>query len=107
MSSLQMERAVENQTKYSLCCVDMTDYKVGTEERYKVSDINEIRDRIYILSDIGSKIEPILKGILSVKDKENEISISEDYRGVIPQAIIKEGGSLDSFIEMLIKKLAN
>lgn len=107
MSSLQMKRAVENQTKYSLCCVDMTDYKVGTEERHKVSDINEIRDRIYILSDIGSKIEPILKGILSVKDKENEISISEDYRGVIPQAIIKEGGSLDSFIEMLIKKLAN
>lgn len=107
MSSTQMKKAVENQTEYSLCCVDMTDYKVGTEERYKVSDINEIRDRIYILSDIGSKIEPILKGILSVKDKENEISISEDYRGVIPQAIIKEGGSLDSFIEMLIKKLTN
>ena len=107
MSSLQMERAVENQTKYSLCCVDMTDYKVGTEERYKVYDINEIFDRISILSNIGSKIEPILKGILSVKDKENEISISGDYRGVIPQAIIKEGGSLDSFIEMLIKKLAN
>lgn len=107
MSSLQMQRAVENQTKYSLCCVDMTDYKVGTEERYKVSDINEIFDRIYILSNIGSKIEPILKGILSVKDKENEISISGDYRGVIPQAIIKEGKNLDSFIKMLIKKLAN
>ena len=107
MSSTQMKKAVENQTKYSLCCVDMTDYKVGTEERYKVSDINEIFDRISILSNIGSKIQPILKGILSIKDKENEISISEDYRGVIPQAIIKEGGSLDSFIEMLIKKLAN
>jgi hypothetical protein len=107
MSSLQMQRAVENQTKYSLCCVDMTNYKVGKPERYNVSDINEIFDRIYILSNIGSKIEPILKGILSVKDKENEISISGDYRGVIPQAIIKEGGSLDSFIEMLIKKLAN
>lgn len=107
MSSLQMERAVENQTKYSLCCVDMTNYKVGTEERYKVSNINEIFDRISILSNIGSKIEPILKGILSVKDKENEISISGDYRGVIPQAIIKEGKNLDSFIEMLIKKLAN
>ena len=110
MSSTQMKQAIENQTKYSLCCVDMTDYKVRKPERYNVSDINEIRDRIYILSDIGSKIKPILEdleGILSVKDKENEISISEDYRGVIPQAIIKEGGSLDSFIEMLIKKLAN
>lgn len=107
MSSLQMQRAVENQTKYSLCCVDMTDYKVGKPERYNVSDTNEIRDRIYILSDIGSKIEPILKGILSVEDKENEISISGDYRGVIPQTIIKKGENLDSFIEMLIKKLAN
>lgn len=110
MSPLQMRRAVENQTKYSLCCVDMTDYKVGKPERYNVSDINEIRDRIYILSDIGSKIKPILEdleGILSVKDIENEISISGDYRGVIPQTIIKEGENLDSFIEMLIKKLAN
>ena len=107
MSPLQMQRAVENQTKYSLCCVDMTDYKVGKEERYKVSNINEIFDRIYILSNIGSKIEPILEGILSVKDIENEISISGDYRGVIPQTIIKEGENLDSFIEMLIKKLAN
>ena len=107
MSPLQMQRAVENQTKYSLCCVDMTDYKVGEEERYKVSNINEIFDRIYILSNIGSKIEPILEGILSVKDIENEISISGDYRGVIPQTIIKEGEKLDSFIEMLIKKLAN
>lgn len=107
MSSTQMQRAVENQTKYSLCCVDMTDYKVGKEERYKVSNINEIFDRIYILSNIGSKIEPILEGILSVKDIENEIFISGDYRGVIPQTIIKEGENLDSFIEMLIKKLAN
>mgnify|MGYP002746250255 CR=1 FL=1 len=107
MSSLQMQRAVENQTKYSLCCVDMTNYKVGKPERYNVSDINEIFDRIYILSNIGSKIEPILKGILSVKDKENEISISGDYRGVIPQAIIKEGKNLDFFIKMLINKLAN
>ena len=107
MSSTQMKKAIQNKTQYSLCCVDMTDYKVGKPERYKVSDINEIRDRILILSDIGIKIELSLKEILSVKDKKKEISITEDYRVVIPQAIIKEGGSLDSFIEMLIKKLTN
>lgn len=107
MSPLQMQRAVENQTKYSLCCVDMTDYKVGKEDRYEVSNINEILNRIYILSNIGSKIEPILKGILSVKDKENEISISGDYKGVIPQTIVKEGSNIKSFIDMLITKISH
>lgn len=107
MSPLQMQRAVENQTKYSLCCVDMTDYKVDKEDRYKVSDINDIFDRIYILSNIGSKIEPILEGILSVKDIENEISISGDYKGVIPQTIVKEGSNIKSFIDMLITKISH
>jgi hypothetical protein len=91
MSPLQMKNAVENQLKYSLCCVEMSNYKAGEEDRYNVSDINDILERITILPDIGGKIEPILTGILAVKDIENEISLTGDYRGVIPQPIVKQG----------------
>ena len=105
MSPLQMKKAVENQSKYSLCCVEMSDYKVGEKDRYNVSDINEILDRISILSDIGRKIEPILTGILAVKDTENQISIAGDYRGVIPQQIVKQGDNITNFVNYLIEKI--
>ena len=32
-----MKRAIENEEKYSLCCVDMSDYKVGSDDRYNPS----------------------------------------------------------------------
>jgi hypothetical protein len=105
MSPLQMENAVKNKLMYSLCCVEMSDYRIGEEERYNVTDINEIIERITLLSDIGSKIEPILTGILAVKDKENEISLIGDYRGVIPQSIVKQGDNLTNFINCLIEKI--
>ncbi|MPM20695.1 hypothetical protein SDC9_67131 [bioreactor metagenome] len=105
MSPLQMKNAVENRSKYSLCCVEMSDYKVGKKERYNVYDINEILGRITILSDIGDRIEPILKGVLAVKDIENEISLAGDYRGIIPQSIVKRGDDLDYFIYKLIRIL--
>lgn len=102
MSPLQMKNSVLNQTKYSLCCVEMSVYKNGDPERYNVSDIQEIISRINILNDIGKKIEPLLNGILAVKDYENEISLTGDYRGTIPQSIVKSGKNLDSFVLDLI-----
>lgn len=103
MSPLQMQNAVINMAKYSLCCVDMHDYKNGDIERYNVTDINEIIARICVLSDIGSRIQPLLSGILSVKDIENEITLTGDYRGTIPQSVVKEGQPLINFIDELIR----
>lgn len=103
MSPLQMKNSVLNKDKYSLCCVDMSDYKIGENERYSASDIQEIINRIQVLNDIGSRIEPILNGVLSIKDNEKEITIVGDYRGTIPQTIVKGGQTLDSFVEYLIK----
>jgi len=102
MSPLQMRNAVINKDKYSLCCVDMTDYKNGEDDRYNVTDINEIINRINVLNDIGVRIEPLLDGILAVKDFENEISLDGDYRGRIPQSIVKMGTSLEHFVNSLI-----
>jgi hypothetical protein len=105
MSALQMKNSVINRDKYSLCCVEMSDYKVGDESRYEESDINEIKNRINVINDIGNRIKPLLDGVLSVKDIENEISLVGDYRGTIPQTIVKKGQSLDDFINFLIAKI--
>lgn len=105
MSALQMKNSVFNRDKYSLCCVEMSDYKVGDESRYEESDINEIKNRINVINDIGNRIKPLLDGVLSVKDIENEISLVGDYRGTIPQTIVKKGQSLDDFINFLITKI--
>ena len=105
MSPLQMKNAVLNKTNYSLCCVDMSNYKIGDDERYKVSDIQIILDRINIINDIGFKIKPLLDGILAVKDFENEVSLVGDYRGTIPQSIVKTGDKIDDFVNNVIKKL--
>jgi len=101
MSPLQMKRAVENKSKYSLCCVEMSDYKIGDDERYK-ANIEDILNRINIIHNIGERVEPLINGIIKVKDFENEISISGDYRGVIPQSIVKQGKSIEDLIEKII-----
>ena len=101
MSPLQMKRAVENKSKYSLCCVEMSDYKIGDDERYK-ANIEDVLNRINIIHNIGERVEPLINGIIKVKDFENEISISGDYRGVIPQSIVKQGKSIEDLIEKII-----
>ena len=104
MSPLQMRKAVENKTIYSLCCVEMCDYEVGDKEKRYNAEIQDIIDKITVLSDIGNKIEPLLQGILSVKDNETEISLTGDYRGTVPQSIVKKGCNLADFISHLIEK---
>lgn len=56
MSMPQFTNAATNKNKYSLCCVEMSDYKVGSPERYQVDDVNIIFDRIKILNNIGRKL---------------------------------------------------
>jgi hypothetical protein len=102
MSPTQMRTAINNKNKYALCCVEMSDYKIGKDERYNVTDINEIIDRIFLLCDIGSRVEP-LNDILSPINSENEITLTGDFRGTIPQNIVKTGQSLNIFVDNLIK----
>lgn len=107
MSPLQMEKSVINKSKYSLCCVDMTSYKVGETDRYNVSDINIILERINVLNDIGGRIEPLLTNVIAAKDVDNEITLTGDYRGTIPQSIVKLGDSIDDFVNHLIQVVRN
>ena len=105
MSKNQFTNAARNKDKYSLCCVEMSDYKIGQSERYKVEDVNIIFDRIKIINTIGIEIEPLIDGIFLAKDIENEITITGDYKATIPQRLIKDGSNISEFVSYLILKL--
>ncbi|WP_347839998.1 sacsin N-terminal ATP-binding-like domain-containing protein [uncultured Draconibacterium sp.] len=105
MSKNQFTNAADNKEIYSLCCVEMSDYKVGEEERYQVDDVNIIFDRIKIINTIGDELEPLISGMLITTDAENEITLTGDYKATIPQRIIKTGTNIDEFVDFLIKKL--
>ena len=106
MSKNQVTNAINNKDKYSLCCVEMSDYKVGQDdERYKVEDIISIIDRIKILNSIGEELEPLMKNIIIERDLENEITIDGDIKATIPRSLIKTGSDIDTFVDFLIEKL--
>ncbi|MBK6481570.1 MAG: DUF3883 domain-containing protein [Chitinophagaceae bacterium] len=105
MSMPQFTNAATNKNKYSLCCVEMSDYKVGSPERYQVDDVNIIFDRIKILNNIGEEIDPLISGIMKAIDTENDITLTGDYRATIPQRLIRNGDDIDKFVAYLINKL--
>jgi hypothetical protein len=105
MSPRQMEESVKNMNNYSLCCVDMCDYYPDNEDRYLVDDITKIVDRVKVLVDIGEKVNPLIETSLKRKDSVMEVTLSGDYRAIIPQPYVNNGLSFDEFVELLIKEL--
>jgi Domain of unknown function (DUF3883) len=105
MSRNQFMFAALNSDKYALCCVEMSDYKRDSDERYTVDDINIIFNRIKVLPTIGRELSPLVTGMLATHDVENEITLTGDYRATIPQSLVKRGEPLDIFINILISRL--
>lgn len=100
MSKLQLQRAVEKSERYSLCSVDISKY-TGQNDRYDLS-IEEIIPLMKFVKDIGANIEPLIEGnLLAEKNIEESIHLI-DYRGIIPQEIIKNGSDFNDFINLLL-----
>lgn len=105
MSRNQFLKAADNKDKHSLCCVEMSDYRKGEPDRYNVQDINLILDRIKFVNKVGSELDPLVRGIFKSTDTENDITLTGDYKATIPQRLIKEGITLDNFVNDLITHL--
>lgn len=105
MSKNQVSTAVNEKNRYSLCCIEMSDYKVGQNDRYTVDDLNIIFDRISIINNIGAELEPLIENVLAAKDLDNEITLTGDYKATIPQKFIKNGSNFNEFVSYLIIKL--
>src|SRR5690606_8299525 len=103
MSKLQLERAALNKDIYTLCSVDVTNYN-GSNDKYELL-IEEIIPLIKCINNIGENIEPLVQKNLDAEKRiDDDIHLIE-YRGIVPQNIIKSGESLDDFINKLVSKM--
>lgn len=103
MSKNQTLTAYENQERYALCSVDMTDY--FEDDRYEVKNINNIVYAIRFITTIGNGVEHLISVLKQTNEKE-QIHLDGDYRTLIPQEIIEESGiGLNEFESYLVEKL--
>ncbi|MBD0779298.1 DUF3883 domain-containing protein [Maribacter sp. ANRC-HE7] len=103
MSRNQTLKSNEQQDIYALCSVDMTDYH--GEDRYEISDINKILDKIKFVNNIGEQVEHLVKVLKQTKEQD-EIHLDGDYRTLVPQKVIEEFGlSFNHFEDYLINSL--
>jgi hypothetical protein len=108
MSKLQLQRAVEENECYALCSVDITKY-MGNNDRYNLP-MDEVLPLAKFVTNIGGSIKPLIEDNLVAEQNMNESIHLIDYRGIIPQEIIKSGKDFYSFIDslsILINELAN
>lgn len=103
MSKLQLQKAVEQNKNYALCSVDITKYS-GTNDKYNLP-IEEVLPLTKFITNIGDTIKPLIEENLSAeKNQMNSIHLIE-YRGIIPQEIIKIGEDFSSFANTLVVKI--
>lgn len=102
MSKNQFMNAAKNKEKHSLCCVEMSDYKIGDPSRYTVDNVSIIFDRIKFVNTVGTELAPLVMGIFKSTDVENEITLTGDYKATIPQRLVKSGLDINEFIEWVV-----
>ena len=106
MSNLQIKNSTLNKERYSLCCVEMCGFEpTNGDNRYEVTDITEILDRIKFVNDIGEKIEPLISYAMKAESNEHEVKLTDEYRAIIPQAVVNKGMQIESFVDYLINYL--
>lgn len=102
MSSLQLDRSVEEKSQYSLFAVDMVGYNDNKVREHIYPDtMEEFAGRIRVVSNIGElnrEIQP------SRRDPVVQVHIGGDYKSVVPQKVIeRESCSYDDFIQNILK----
>lgn len=103
MSKLQLQRAVEETERYALCSVDISRY-LGENDKYNLL-IEDIIPLTRFVEGIGKEIKPLIEENLTAEKKQEELIHLIDYRGIIPQDIIKEGDSFSDFIDSLLTEI--
>lgn len=101
MSKLQLQRAVEENENYALCSVDITRYS-GINDKYHLP-IEEVLPLTKFVTNIGNTIKPLIAENLNAEKNQTDSIHLIDYRGIIPQEIIKKGTVFSEFINTLIE----
>lgn len=103
MSKLQLQRAVEENERYALCSVDISRY-TGVNDRYNLT-IEEILPLTKFVKKIGDVILPLIEQNLNAEKNVDELIHLIDYRGIIPQDVIKTGFDFSDFIDSLLLEI--
>lgn len=105
MSKNQMKKAVQNNDKYSLCCVDLSETDKSEDRHYP--PIDTIIGNIYIHNEIGSDLEPLLSGVIDADNdsSESRIKIDGDYRAAIRKKYFVDGTGFDSLITKICTEI--
>ena len=96
MSTFQIQKAVSNQDKYALCCVDLRQYK--NEDLLNLPE-DLICSCTKVKMNIGEELSPLVNNIIKAakESEDKQIKISE-YRSNMSAAIFSQGESLDCLI---------
>ena len=106
MSDRQMQRGADNKEKYSLIVADLAGYtQEPGKDRFEVPDIDTIREFIFVDNEIGDSLHLLLVNNPPKEQLDEKVSLTGDYRALIPIKKIREGLSLEVFIRFLIKTL--
>ena len=101
MSARQLERSVEEQNRYALFAVDMTQYNQEDVRLHRYpNSVEEMVKRIKVVPSIGRLNKEIIP---TKRDAEEEVHIGGDYKAIVPQNLIKrEGISYNDFLEKIL-----
>lgn len=96
MSTLQIQKAVNNPDKYALCCVDLRQHK--NEDLLNLPE-DLICSCTKVKMNIGKELSPLVNNIVKAakEPEDKQIKISE-YRSNMSAAIFSQGESLDCLI---------
>lgn len=104
MSKNQTIQAYKEQLRYSLCIIEMSQYK--EPDRFNVQEISKIQHVIKFVTNIGTKVGHLID-VFEQSDKQEEVRLDGDFRTAIPQKLIDSGytlGRFEKFIVDLIKE---
>lgn len=96
MSTLQIQKAVNNPGKYALCCVDLRQHK--NEDLLNLSEdviCNCTKVKMNISEELSPLVDSIIKAAKEPEDKQIKIS---GYQSNMSAAIFSQGESLDCLI---------
>lgn len=99
MSKMQLEKAAINQVNYALCSVDVTNYE-GENNKFELP-IDDLLPLSRFVDTIGANIRPLVENNISAELRIDDEVHLVDFRGVVPQSIVKNGLEFDVFVDKL------
>jgi hypothetical protein len=90
-----------------LCCVDLTTYfPTGEAQRHVIKSVEEIESLIYFLPDIGNRVDALTTNVRVAEKSPEAVKLAEEFRVLVPQAVVQQGLGLSEFIGLLRGQLA-